>query len=111
MNRKINSTEEKSVKYGFAKTKVILISFGLVACVAYLAVINISAVKGYEIREIENEIAQAEKENKKLQIEIAELSSSYNIKNEAENLNMVEADNIVYISEGNQSVALNSKSK
>jgi cell division protein FtsL len=106
MNRKINKNENKSNRFGFTKTKVTLIVFALVVCVSYLGIINISAVKGYEIRKIENKISEVRKENKKLQIEVAELSSSYNIKNEIENLNMVEAEDIVYISESEQSLAV-----
>lgn len=97
--------QESNRTLGFAKTKILVAVFALMICVAYLGIINISAVKGYEIREIENEISELRKENKRLQIQVAELNSSYNIKGELEGLNMVEAEDVVYISESGQSVA------
>lgn len=105
MNRRAFNQKSNN-KFGFAKTKIVLAAFALLICVAYLSVINISAVKGYEIRKIENEISELRKENKKLQIQVAELNSSYNIKEEVGNLNMVEAENVVYISESGQAVAI-----
>ena len=105
MNRR--AFEEKSNrKRGFAKTKILVVVFGVLVCVVYLGVINISAVKGYEIRKVENKITELKKENKKLQIEVAELTSTYSIKDEADNLNMVEAEDVVYISESGQAVAI-----
>ncbi|MDD3498706.1 MAG: septum formation initiator family protein [Candidatus Moranbacteria bacterium] len=105
MNR-IYAEKKGNVKFGFAKIKILIAVFGLIICVGYLGVINISAVKGYEIRKVEKEIEDLRKENKKLQIEAAELNSSYNIENEAQNLNMVKAEDVVYISESGQAVAI-----
>lgn len=97
---------QKDNKSGFAKTKILIAVFALIICIAYLGVINISAVKGFEIREVENKITELKKENKRLQIQVAELTSSYNIKDGVGGLNMVEAENIVYISESDQAVAI-----
>ena len=46
------------------------------------------------------------KENKRLQIEEAELNSFYNIRENVGNLNMVEAKEIVYIDNNDNSVAI-----
>ncbi len=97
--------EKSNKELGFAKTKILVAGFALMICATYLGIINISAVKGYEIRNVENEISELRKENKKLQIQVAELNSSYNMKSEVEGLNMVEAEDVVYISESGQAVA------
>jgi hypothetical protein len=103
---KMAFNQKSNKKLGFAKTKILVIFFSLMICVAYLGIINISVVKGYEIRKIENEIMELRKENKKLQIQAAELNSSYNMKDKMDGLNMVEAEDVVYISESGQAVAI-----
>ncbi|HFC76874.1 MAG TPA: hypothetical protein ENJ27_01450 [Candidatus Moranbacteria bacterium] len=95
----------KEYKNGFTKIKFLIITIAIASCAGYLCIINIGAVKGYEIRKVENKIAELKKENKQLQIEEAELSSFYNIKKEVGSLNMVEAKEIVYINDNNQIMA------
>ena len=55
---------------------------------------------------IKEEIEKLRKENKRLQIEEAELNSFYNIRENVGNLNMVEAKEIVYIDNNDNSVAI-----
>jgi len=98
--------KKSNKKFGFAKVKILVGAFCLIICIIYLGVINISAVKGYEIRKVETKIAELKKENKKLQIQVAELNSSYNIKNKADDLDMVKTEDVVYISESEQAVAI-----
>lgn len=104
MNRDVLKKQSGN-EFGFANIKILMTVSGLALCVGYLCAINISAVKGYEIKNVEQEISKLKKENEQLQIRVAELRSSYNIKEEVKNLNMVEADNVVYISENGQTFA------
>lgn len=99
---------EKEIKNhsGFAKVKIFAIFLCLLVCVAYLGIINTTAVKGYEVRSVEERINELKKENKQLQIEEAELNSFYNIKDNIGNLNMVEAEEVVYIDDNDDAVAV-----
>ncbi len=96
---------EKQKKY-FTKLKIFAVVFVLVGCGVYLCAINIGAVKGYEIRKVEKKIADLKKQNKQLQIQEAELSSFYNIKKNANDLNMQEVKEIVYIDGAKNIMAL-----
>ncbi|MGW8184792.1 MAG: hypothetical protein ACWGHO_01615 [Candidatus Moraniibacteriota bacterium] len=99
--------ENKNEKYsGFAKVKMAAIFLCLLVCVAYLGIINTTAVKGYEVRNVEERIEALRKENKQLQIEEAELNSFYNIKDNIGNLNMVETEDVVYIDNNDDAMAI-----
>jgi len=102
--------EEVKNKIGFyggiskIKLAAVLTCFGF--CAVYLAIINTTAVKGFEVKKIEQQIEELKTENKQLQIEEAELNSFYNIKDNVGNLNMVEAKDVVYIDNNDKSVAV-----
>jgi hypothetical protein len=71
----------------------------------HLYQINDLATKGYEIREMENQIAELKKINEKNRIREVELRSMYNIEKEVPNLNLVTSKNIVYL-DTNGSIAM-----
>ena len=99
--------ENKNKKnFGFVKIKILTASLCLLVCVAYLGIINTTAVKGYEVRKVEQQIEELRKENKQLEIQEAELNSFYNIKDNIENLNMVESEDVVYIDNNEDAVAV-----
>lgn len=103
----MNKETIKNKKYlGFAKMNVFLVSLCLLVCAIYLGIINTTAVKGYEVKKVEQQIEDLRKENEQLQIQEAELNSFYNIKDNIGNLNMVEAKDIVYIDNNSDVVAL-----
>lgn len=103
-NEEINN--KKFFYHGISKVKMLAVFLCLGVCAIYLGIINTTAVKGYEVRKVEQEIEQLKKDNKQLQIEEAELNSFYNIKDNVGNLNMVEAKDVVYIDNNDQSVAV-----
>lgn len=102
--------EEAKEKLSFyrriTKLKILAIGSVFAICAVYLGIINTTAVKGYEVKKVEQEIEKLKKENKRLQIEEAELNSFYNIRENVGNLNMVEAKEIVYIDNNDNSVAI-----
>ena len=49
-----NVENKKGFFSGFVKAKVLVIFLGLFLCLGYLFIINTSAVKGYEIKKVEN---------------------------------------------------------
>jgi cell division protein FtsL len=72
----------------------------------FLAQVFQSSTKGYEISELEGKMEALKEQNKELEIKAAELRSFETIKNEAEKLNMVNANRIVYIRQSGTSVAV-----
>jgi hypothetical protein len=98
--------EKLSFYRGITKLKILAIGSVFAICAVYLGIINTTAVKGYEVKKVEQEIEKLRKENKRLQIEEAELNSFYNIRENVGNLNMVEAKEIVYIDNNDNSVAI-----
>ena len=77
--------------------------FVVVVCVIfagiYLYFINNSATKGYQMRQIEKEISDLQKENEQLKIREAELKSLYQIEASSKELNMAETVQVGYIDE------------
>ena len=63
----------------------------------YLYQVNDLATKGYEIRDIENEIKKLKADNEKNKIQEVELKSMHNIEKAAQNLNLVSLKNSTYI--------------
>ncbi|MFA6184043.1 MAG: hypothetical protein WC682_02985 [Parcubacteria group bacterium] len=90
----------------FAKAKILAVSLCLLVCGAYLGIINTTAVKGYEVRKVEQRIEDLKKENEQLKIQEAELNSFYNIKDNIGNLNMVEVKDVTYIDDNEDAMAL-----
>ncbi len=103
----MNNEEIKSKNnFSFAKIKMLVVFLCFLVPAIYLGIINTSAVKGYEIKKVEQKIEELKKENKQLQIQEAELNSFYNIKDNIGNLNMVEVDEVVYIDDNEGVVAI-----
>lgn len=63
----------------------------------YLYQVNDLATKGYEIRDIENEIKKLKADNEKNKIQEVELKSMHNIEKAAEDLNLVSSKNSTYL--------------
>ncbi|MCK9378837.1 MAG: hypothetical protein M0P97_01685 [Candidatus Moranbacteria bacterium] len=97
----IVSSKKVRVNFGFVNIKVVLVLLLMVTGCAYLFLVNGSAVKGYQIKSIEREISDLQKENEKLKISEAELNSLQHIEEESKNfINMSESSQqLVYIEE------------
>jgi hypothetical protein len=94
------ASKKAGVDLGFINFKVVLVLLAVMLGGAYLHFVNGSAVKGYQIKSIEKEISNLEKENEKLRINEAELNSLRHIEEESKNLiNMAESSELVYIKE------------
>jgi hypothetical protein len=92
----------KKVNAGKAQINLISLMFFLVvsACICgagYLYQVNDIATKGYEIRELENEIQGLNKESKKMEIREVELRSMYNIEKSSQDLNLVNSGEVTYV--------------
>lgn len=94
------------LKTGPVTLTVVVIFLVCLLSLFFLAQVFQSSTKGYEITDLEKRIKNLEEENKSLEIRAAELKSFENIKNEADKLNMVQSNKIVYIRQSGTSVAV-----
>ncbi|EKD33445.1 MAG: hypothetical protein ACD_76C00028G0001 [uncultured bacterium] len=81
----------------------------MVACLGFMYIIqiNISATKGFAIRDLEKRISTSKLENEQLESKLAELQSMDNIASKVSMLGMVPVDRIDYYSSVSSSFALN----
>ncbi|MFZ2188763.1 MAG: hypothetical protein WAV73_04335 [Candidatus Moraniibacteriota bacterium] len=99
------ASKKGSVRIGLASTGFLVAFFVIFSCAYYLFQVNDLAVKGYDIRELENKISELEKENKQMQIREMELRSMYVIEKSAQDFNLVSPVNVTYL-EVNSTVAI-----
>jgi len=95
--RKTN-IEKKNIK-GFINSTVLVVALLFICGAVYLYSINSSAVKGYQVRQVEKEISELKKQNEDLKIREAELKSLYHVEESSKNMNMGDLKNISYIEE------------
>jgi len=69
----------------------------IISGILYIYSINSSAVKGYQMKQVEKQISDLEKENDKLKIREAELKSLYHVEEATKDLNMAEMKNVSYV--------------
>lgn len=93
-------------KSGPVTTAIIIIALACLLSLFFLIQVFQTSTKGYQISDLKAKAQELKESNKNLEIKAAELRSFENIRNEAEELNMVEADKIVYIRAGTASVAV-----
>ena len=86
-----------SVKIGTIGAGFVMVSFVIFCSAFYLFQVNDLAMKGYEIRDLENKIAQLEKDNKKMEIREMELRSMYAVEKFAPDFNLVNPVNVSYL--------------
>ncbi|MDO8240920.1 MAG: hypothetical protein Q7T51_03010 [Candidatus Moranbacteria bacterium] len=100
--RRSFSEKRKSFSAGSANLNLVSLVFVMVFCVciggaAYLYQVNDIATKGYEIRDLENQIQDLSKESKKMEIREVELRSMYNIEKASQDLNLVNSNDVTYV--------------
>jgi cell division protein FtsL len=96
----IGAENKGSIKIGLASFCFLMVVFAISFGAYYLFQVNTLAMKGYEIKDLENKISELEKENKKMQIKEMELKSMYSIERSAEGFNLVNPRNVSYLEAG-----------
>lgn len=84
---------------GFVNAKLMVGALLVMAGILYIYSINSTAVKGFEMKQVEKQISDLQKENDKLKIQEAELKSLYHVEEATKDLNMAEVKNVSYVEE------------
>lgn len=91
--KKRSHTTSNTVLHFNLAILVLIVTTGFV----YLFQINALGTRGYEIRQLEQQIKTLEKDNKQLQVQSSNLKSITRIEEQAQALNMVPVSNVKYI--------------
>lgn len=89
----------KSYTAGFISPVFIVLACAMFSGLFYIYSVNQTAVKGIEIRNVEKNIAEQQKNNESLRIREAELKSLYHIEEESKQIEMINIANVKYLEE------------
>jgi len=95
--KETQSESAKNDQSGFTAACFLLCTVIIMAGAFYLYQVNDLATKGYEIRDVQNQIADLSQKNKDMQIKEVELESMYNIEKATNNLDLINAQNVSYM--------------
>ena len=98
VRRKKTKNKNKKI-LGSISISFVVVLFIALAGIIYIYSINSSAVKGYKIRQAENEIKDLKKESEQLRIKEAELKSLYHIEEASKKMNMDALKDVSFIDE------------
>ncbi len=100
IKRKIKPTIQLSQSTaGFINPVFVVLICAVFSGVFYVYCINQTATKGIAIGRVEKEIAKEKAENESLRIRQAQVKSLYRIEELSKDLNMVSAQNVIYLEE------------
>ncbi len=88
------------------KLSMVIVSLTFIITGAYLMQVNLTATKGYEIKDLEGRLSKLQEDNKKLNLSYIELQSMANILEQVPKLNLVATDNLEIINPADSVVAL-----
>lgn len=88
------------------KLSIVIVSLTFVVTGAYLVQINLTATKGYEIKDLESKLTKLQDDHKKLNLSYIELQSMSNILEQVPKLNLVATENLEIITPAGSVVAL-----
>ena len=101
--RAFQKTAKRSLKIGPVSLNFLTIIIICLLAFFYLIQSQQSSVKGYQIKDLQEEKQAAVEQNERLQIEAAQLKSIENIKNAAESSEMVPSTELNYLESQNLS--------
>lgn len=91
----------------YRSSLAVLAIVNLLAGFFYLTQTNLTATSGYEIKKLEQEIAQLQESNKNLNLAFIKLQSMDRIVSGAESLNLVPVDKVETINADANAIAIN----
>ena len=91
------SSQQIRLKLELKSACLILAAVVVFSGAFYLFQVNSLTAKGYELKELQNNLAILQETNKKNRIQEVELMSMYNIEKFTENLNLVDLNDVTYL--------------
>ncbi len=94
----------------FARTallNIVIFCMILLTGFAYIAEINSVTAKGYQIRELEEQISELTVHNERMELEVATLQSMQNVNERIRMLGMVPSGGVDYLVPGRPAIAVN----
>jgi len=106
MTKRINSQRKKrKFKFNFGIFNKLLVALFIIISIYYVISINDLAIKGFVLNELKTKVKTLNEENRNHELKIAELENFENINSRAQEMKMVKADNVAYITVINEVVA------
>lgn len=104
-------TKKIKTKYWWQRVSIFKTNVGfcilwIVACAAYVAILNNITVSGYKIKKLEKQIAASANGNNNLRLSLSDKQSMGMVMEKAKSLGMVSADSIKYVSMPSAMVAV-----
>ncbi len=94
---RVKAGNKGNIKIGMAGAGFLMLFFVIFMSAFYLFQVNNLAIKGYEVRDLENKISELEKDNKEMLIREMELRSMYAIETAAKNFDLLGSTDAVYL--------------
>lgn len=110
VNREKQKFQKESIwkKFKIGAISIRMVIFGLIILVGFVYLVQINRVStgGFEIKELSQRMEELKKENKKLELEAAQLQSLKTIKAASEELELVGVSRVDYVTIPPSAVAL-----
>lgn len=84
-------------KFGPVMMALTIVVLVCVLSLFFLVQVFQSSTTGYEVSDLQDQVGELKEQNKKLEIQAAELKSLQGVEGSVEEMNMVDVDNIVYV--------------
>lgn len=96
---KIKRYQKKHWLRGFSvfKLNVAFVVLWLVACAAYLAILNDMTANGYKMKKVEGQLMKLEAENKSLSLSLSNKQSMERVMVEMKSLGMTDSGSVTYL--------------
>ena len=105
-NNFVNPVKQRNIKLGQHGINILLFALILFVGLSYLYFTNQTATGGFDIKGMENQITEMEKDNRQLEIKTTEMQALQLIENASENLEMVATTSIEYLPAVGSTVAI-----
>ena len=105
--KRLNSprSKKKKFKFNFGLFSKLLVALFVVISIYYVVSANDIAIKGFVLNDLKTKVKKLNEENRNYELKIAELENFENINLRAQEMKMVKADDVEYITVINEVVA------
>lgn len=91
---------------GLERAKILIFVLLIISGLAYFWQINSLSTRGFKIKELEKDIQQLKSDNQKLELEVTNEQSMFNLDEQIKSLNMVELTQVEYLRPTGPAVAV-----